>query len=537
INLTGGSVFTDRGEVNIRTNGELTTIDQISQIIVRANDQGKSVRIGDLALLKNSFKDNDILYRTDSDQSINLAVVKKESGDILSMVEEIKETVSKFKETAPDAIQVGYVDDFSYFVKRRLGVLVNNGMSGALLILIVLFLVLAPPIAFTAAIDIPVTFFITLGIMKICGITINLMSMFGMIMVIGMLVDDAIIMAENVFRHIEKGGDPRSAAVVGGEEVMKPITASVLTSICAYLPLAFMSGIIGQYVRAIPIVVSIALTVSWLTTIFSIPTHAAEFTALFKYKTREHGRHWFDGIRDGYMFLVERAIRFRYITALIIGGFVLFTLTVILPSMKFVLFTSDGMDEFYVRAETKIGTPLEVTQKAMEPIEKLIQTLPPEELEHYVTEIGVNREQASDPTTQYGSHLAQIHVYLTPSVDRKRDAFLIMDEIKGKFTQSDILHDLRVDKVRPGPPVGRAVEAKIRGDEFDSILEVAQLFKEYLGQIKGVQEIDDDYEEGRDEVNIVLDETQMAKTGLNDKRIAEEVRNSFEGGIATTIQK
>jgi multidrug efflux pump subunit AcrB len=537
VNLTGGNVNSDQGEMKIRTNGEYDTSEDVGQTIVRSNDQGRAVRIDDIARVIPSFEDEDNIYATDGKQSINLMVVKKSSGDIISMVEEIQKTVDEFLTHTPDGIGVAYVDDFSYFVKRRLGVLVNNGFAGAILVMVILFLMLAPPIAASAAIDIPVTFLITLLVMKLIGMTLNLMSMFGLIMVIGMLVDDAIIMAENVFRHIEEGGDPRHAAIQGAQEVMAPVTAAVLTSICAYLPLAFMSGIIGQYVRAIPIVVGIALFISWITTIFAIPTHAAEFTLFLHGKIKSRPKAWFDRIRDRYVKLLKLAIDRRYGVVLGITGFTVFTLMIAATQMKFVLFSSDGMDEFFVRAETPIGTSIQETRDRLLPVEEKLAELPSNEMQNFITEVGISRESSRDPETKYGSHLAQIHVYLTPTVDRNRNAVQIMAEVEKKIKNIEGLTDLRVDKVRPGPPVGKAVEAKIRGDNFDTILKVSEEYKAFLATLPGATAIDDDFELGKNEISVQIDRTKLARTGLTYRDVANEIRYAFEGGIATTIQK
>jgi len=537
INLTGGTLETSEGEINIRTDGEFENAEDVERVVIRSNDQGRFIRIGDVARVMRSFEDDDTFYATDGKESINLIVVKKISGDVIEMVEEIKRVSADLVKAGPEGLAVDYLDDMSYFVKRRLGVLRNNGIWGSVQIMVLLFLVLAPQIAVTAALDILMTFLMTVAVMRALGMTINLMTMFGMIMVIGMLVDDAIIMAENIFRHIEKGGDVREAAVRGANEVMKPITAAVLTSISAYLPLALMSGIIGRFVRAIPIVVSLALSISWLTTVFLIPSHAAEFTLWMKHRARNRDKHWFAAVQRFYMKFVKKAIDFRYLVFLGIFLFSAFTIFVIAPRVKFVLFPSEGVDEFYVRAETKIGTPLEETYRRIKPIEAKLDEIPSDELENYISEVGVIQEGFGDPREQRGSHFAQIHVFLTPSVDRERKAQEIINELKEKVEGTPGLEELKIERVHGGPPVGKAVEAKIRGDDYETIRKVADRYKEFLETIPGVSSIDDTYEEGKDEIGIIVDAEKTARAGLTLKEVATEIRNAFEGGIATTIQK
>jgi multidrug efflux pump subunit AcrB len=537
VNVSGGEIRTRKGERLIRTDGEFQTPQEIKTVILRSNDQGHVVRVQDIAEVNDAFEDADQLFRTDGKESINLLVLKRGSGDILKLVEEVKGTAVKFGEISPEGLQIDTVDDLSYYVKRRLRVLINNGTQGAVLILLFLFLLLSPQIAATAALDIPVTFMATVTVLLACGMTMNLMTMFGMIMVIGMLVDDAIIMAENIHHHIEKGSDPHQAAIDGAREVMKPVTAAVLTSMAAYLPLMFMTGIIGKFVRPIPIVVMIALTISWVDTLFAVPTHAAEFTRLTAKFKRGKDRHWFDPIRNGYLNILRKAIDRRYWVALGVTAFVLLTLYMAIFHMKFVLFSAEGIDEFFVRAKVSVGSSLDETYEKMKPVEEQVALLPEGEFQNFITEVGIHREFAGDPQTEYGTHYAQIHVYLTPSSDRKRNAHEITEELAKRLEVIGGFEKLYVDKVQPGPPVGKAVDAKIRGDDFESIKQVAGLFKSFLREQKGVENIQDDLNVGKDEVRIDVNHSEAARARLNLNDIASEIRNTFEGGVATTIQR
>jgi len=360
-----------------------------------------------------------------------------------------------------------------------------------------------------------------------------------LIMVIGLLVDDAIIMAENIFRHMEKGVDPHEAAIKGGEEVMRPVTASILTTLCAYFPLMLMSGIIGKFVQVIPIVVCIALTLSWINTLIAVPTHAAEFTILARNRWTIRDKHWFDPIRENYLKTLRFVIDWRY---LFTAGMIIFfaiTMFVAIVHVKFVLFTSEGMDEFFVRAEVPMGTKLEDTSRLMEPIEKRIMRLPSSELQNIITEIGVKQDDSmtGEASAERGTHLAQIRVLLTPTSMRDRDGKLIIKEIEESLASFKGFEKLYVDDVRPGPPVGKAVEIRLRGNDFETLKAATQEFKDYLGRIEGVTDIRDDLSQGKDELEVVIDRELAARALLSFEDIARDVRNAFEGGIATTIQK
>ncbi|GAG00261.1 unnamed protein product, partial [marine sediment metagenome] len=230
------------------------------------------------------------------------------------------------------------------------------------------------------------------------------------------------------------------------------------------------------------------------------------------------------------------AIRRKY---KIIAGFaVVLVIFVILAftAIKFILFPSVGINFFLIRAEAPIGTPLEKTHELIRPVEKLVRELPDRELDTYVTTVGKTEQERYDPYAGQANNLAQIAVYLTPEQDRKRDVSQIIAELREKTGGIKGFTELRFDKPQAGPPVGKAVEAKIRGEDFSMLDKIAAEFMGYLSKINGTSDVTWDHKPGKEEIRISVDRKKATRAGLSTGQIAKTIRAVFEGGIATQIK-
>ncbi|MBU1083726.1 MAG: efflux RND transporter permease subunit, partial [Candidatus Omnitrophica bacterium] len=202
ISIPAGEMNTEDTEYSVRTTGEFDTAAEIEEVVIRANDSGNWLKIKDVAEVKDSFKKESIIYKTRETRSINLIVQKKESGDAIDCVDKIREVSDAFEKRCPDDLEISYVNDYSFFTRRRLNVLKNNGWFGLILVVFAMMMFLQKRVAMMAILGIPIAFFTTFIVMGMMGITINMISMFGLIIVLGMLVDDGIIVAENIFRYM-----------------------------------------------------------------------------------------------------------------------------------------------------------------------------------------------------------------------------------------------------------------------------------------------------------------------------------------------
>ncbi len=542
VNVPGGLLKSQSKELILRTTGELETADDVNNVIVRANDEGNWVRIADIAEVRDSFEELKIIQRTDGSAAINLLIIKKDKADAIRLMKRLQTHIEDFKSRNTDKLQIAYVNDISYYIKRRLNVLLSNGWIGLILVMIPIILFLSTRVAIGAAIGMPVALLTAIAAMKFFGISINLISMFGLIMVLGMLVDEDLVVAENIARYLEEGMSHAKAAIRGAAEVSKAVISVVLTTIIAFLPLMFMTGIFGKFVGDIPKVVMITLAASLIEALIILPSHISDLNRPMRegknsvyVKRRSH--HFFDKVRGKYIQSLRFCLSHPYKSSLVALAITTIAILWAVLGMRFILFPSRGIEAFFIRAEGQIGTSLERTEQLMQPIEALVEKLPDIELDNYVTQIGLTQNDPNDPFTSRGSHLAQIQVYLSPESRRDREADEIMLSMRPDIKKVEGFKEVRLDPVRPGPPVGKPVAVRIRGEDFTVLNKIADQFKKELHTMDGVYDIKDDYEPGKGELMIDVDELAALRAGLTFNDIALTVRQAFEGMTATLIRK
>ncbi len=540
IDFPGGVIKSSTGEILIRTVGEVQTSGEIGNVLIRANDMGNWVKVGDVAKVSDSFEEEKIINKTRGKKSVTLTIVKKESADIITMVNSVMKEVDRFKKILPKNYDMSIYRDLSYYVKRRLNVLVSNGIIGFTLVVLSLFFTLGWRISIVTALGIPTAFFATFAWMAWYGVSINLMSMFGLIMVLGMLVDDAIVVSENIYRYLEEGKPVKEAVVTGTTEVILPVAGTILTTIVAFLPLIFMKGIMGKFMWTLPAVVIVALLASWMECMFILPSHIKDIERM---RSEHHANQPKEGrlfafFKDRYRRIVGKILRNRYKALALITLFFFGSIVFATMSVKFILFPQGGVEIAVAKAEAPTGTTVQQMSRKLGRIEEVIAKLPSTELDTFVSSAGIMQEEVNDPNTKRGSNYGIVMIYMTPEQNRKRKADAIIDQVRqgckpflNEFTK------LEFTLARTGPPVGKAINVTIKGDDFDVLKKISDEYKNYLKTINGLKDIKDDFEAKKDEVRVIVDERTAAIAGITVFDVASTVRTCFEGTVATSIKK
>ena len=529
-------------EVVIRTIGEFHTIEDILQTVVRANDLGKAIRLRDLATVTEVLEKANERYRANGKNAISLTVIKKEKADAINLVDKLKLEVDRFVSQSSTKLDVSYVNDSSIFIRRRLSVLSSNLVIGLILVFVILSLALPARIAVLTSLGIPFSFLGTMIFFHTQGVTLNLISMVGLIIVSGMLVDDAIVVTDNVVRRMREGESPKEAAIKGTEEVWAPIVASVLTTVVAFAPLMVMTGITGKVVKFLPIGVIVALLVSVVECFFILPHHISVFLPA-RLSSRPKSKisaaiewfwdHWLQG---AYKRVLSVLLRRRYWVALVVLMLFIGTLFLARFGMRFILFPGDDIDAFLINAKAPVGTALEATQELMRPIEQAVQKLPKEELLNYTTKVGIRSLGMLDPNSVRGSHYGQVVVFLSPATERKRVAQQIIDQLKQELQLPDGLEQINFLRINPGPPVGKPIYLGVRGVEYEQIMKVVGELKAQINKINGVIDLQDNYAIGTQEVRVRVNAAEAAAAGLNVGAIGSTLRTAYEGKIASSIR-
>lgn len=550
--IPGGTVEAGENsghEKVIRTIGDFKKVSDIEQTVIRANDDGQAIKVSHVAKVFYDLEKATVLHHANGRPSLGLTVLKKEGADAIDLVDSVKAKMKSLKPTFQKGTRITYVNDMSYYIKRRLNILLGNFSIGLFFVLLLLPMLIPWRFSMIVAMGEPFAFLGTVLILHLSGQGINLISMIGLIIVSGILVDDSIVVTENAVRLVAEGMDPREAAITGTRQITAPVLASVATTMAAFLPMAFMSGIFGKFIVQIPIAVCTALIVSLLETFFVMPAHIAHWVRRedFTMEKKKAGKlerimaftqnYWEHKVVPVYLKWLNFALVQRYKVMLAIFVLFLMTVGVAWKGMKFVLFPPEGIEIFFVRTEVPVGTSLLRHEELLRPIEKIVSQLPNPELEDFTTTIGIVQQDPNDPNTRRGPEFAQIAVFLTPENKRERNSTEIIEELRRKINVPQGFVRVSFDRVNPGPPAGRPINIGVRGQNYDEIMPAVNEIKEILAKIDGATDIADNFQKGKEEIQVRILPVEAAAAGLSVSSVGNTIRAAFEGIVATTVKE
>ena len=527
INVPGGTMELGHSEYIVRTLGEFDSLDDIGDHVIASDPFGRQIRIRDVGAVRDTLEVDLAYARVDGKPSVTLWVMKDSEGSIVGVAEQVRGLVSDFEAEVGGGISFGIRNDSSIEVEDTLNILERNAVFGIILVALTLFIFIGVRNSLLAVIGIPFSFFGAFILMNAAGVTINTLSLFSLVLVLGMLVDDAIIVIENIYRHMEQGMSPRKAAVLGTKEVQAPVTAAVLTTIAAFLPLLLMTGTWGKFMGVIPKVVSFALAVSLLEALFVLPSHMADFGRVAPRQNKCHPT--FVALTRRYEGALRKVLRRRYLS--IVGIFVLALVALgLVFTLDIMIFEEEDLGQIEVRAQARVGTRLEETDEIASELERVAFALPSDELESVVTRVGFMMRNYRG---ELASHNMQINIDLTDSGDRGRSDAEIMDALRAEMARVPGLAFLSLSRPEQGPPSGMPVEVRVKGESTATLRRIADLMKQKLAEFPGVVEIDDDLRPGKAELRVSVIQDQASLYGLTVYDIASAVRTAFEGSVAT----
>ncbi|MCR9142910.1 MAG: efflux RND transporter permease subunit [bacterium] len=550
-----GGVLEAEAAQNIRTSAEFNTIEELGGLPVIASEIGNQIYLRDLARFEDTYERPQLLARTDGQAAVNLQVLKRESADVLTLVDNVRARMDELREAQAEdsTLKTLIVNDFSRQTRRQLDVVTNNALIGLALVVIILLVFLNSRMAVITALSLPLVMGGALMSFPIADISLNMMSMMGLIIALGMLVDNSIVIAENVYRYREEGYPPAEAAVKGATELMVPIIGSFLTTAAAFLPMMFMSGLMGKFVWQIPFVVIVVLAGSLFESFFLLPARIAYYGGPEAMQARQNPLRRainaaFDRVSEAFARFAARIVRhpFRALSVVIsILALAFFGLA----NMKFSLFPKEEVEEFLVTVEFAPSLRVSQTMDKVGAIEDIVRKLPDSELISYSLKGGLQQRDPNDPLQRVGEHLAMVHVFLTPEVTRTRKAREIIDELEPQIREIPGLVNMAAEELVPSPPIGPAISVSIEGPEYETLRQISGEIKEFLKTVKGpegpdgepaknaIYGIDDDYKYGREELVVKLNQEAAAQAGIRAAEVAMIVRTAFEGNEVSTLRQ
>ncbi|MEW6536018.1 MAG: efflux RND transporter permease subunit [Candidatus Auribacterota bacterium] len=533
LNLSAGTLKTTRGEFQIRGLGEIENPFEIKKIIVKKDAQGRQVTIGDFAQVVDRFEENKMFSRVNGKRAVTLTVLKTEDADAISLSAAIKKEMKKYEKLLPESMGLIVFADTSKYIFNRIQTMESSAVMGLILVTVLLVLFLNWRMSLMTALGIPVAIFGAVVLMWLTGNTINLLTMFGLIMALGMIVDDSIVVVENVYRYIEKGYTPVQAAVYGTDEVFWPVVGSVSTTIAAFTPLVFMSGDLGKFMAFIPLMVIFALIASLFEAFFVLPSHLADFV---KKTPRERKNRLLKKIIAVYAYALKLCLRHRYIFVVLCVVGIISTIWFSKKTARFILFETSYIDEIYVRVETPERNKLEDTEQVIKNIEeRIIAHIPRSEYHTIESTIGSMLDK-DKINYKMGSNVSMMRIDITEENPDTRSGNEIIQHMIWLLKDIPGAKSIEVTSQGGGPPEGQAVELEIAGEDFAIMQKVISEIKDKLSSIKGVQNIADNFEAGKEEYRIIIDEEKANLFGLDNTDISRSVRNTFAGLKSTEIR-
>jgi multidrug efflux pump subunit AcrB len=504
---------------------------EVGDVIVRSTFEGPLIKVKDLAIVKDDFEDEKLLSRINGKSAISFIIYVTETADVIRTCDAIKDLVSKENQNTPEGVEIEYINDESRYIRNSFSVVLSNGWIGLVLVVILLTIFLNLRTAFWVAMGIPVAFLGTIFLLPRFDSYLDTITLSGMILMIGIIVDDAIIVAENISRRREKGEAPVEAAVEGIREVFRPVVTTVLTTFLVFAPMFFMPGLFGKFLVVIPLGISLALFISLVEVTIALPAHL--MPGLRGRSAKYAGRSWFNVLRDRYRGVVFRLLRFRYVLVPVFVILLAGSLWYAGNYMKFILFPSEIADSFYMLIELPTGTSLNATSEKVKEIEELVAVLPEEELGSFNTRVGVKYEVFSAAASE---NYAAIRVRLTPFSKRSRNADQIVEDLRQKTDQLEGFEDIIYGIEAGGPPVGKPINIRVVGSDDTLRTQLADSIEVFLAAIEGVKDITRDDEAGKDQVEIKIDYAKLARLGLTVADVAQNVRIAYDGEVVTSVR-
>jgi multidrug efflux pump subunit AcrB len=501
-------------------------------------DTNGEVRLGDVAQISWSHDKFTKLSRINGRPGVTLAVNKQAQANIMDLVARINSYIAeKNPVLAQSGLQLVLLDDQTETTREAIGIMQSNALLGLILVMLVTWLFLGAHIAFFIGIGIPFSLAATFWLLKATGQTLNQNVLLGVVIVLGMLVDDAVVVVEAIYYRLQRGAAAMQAAIDSLREVFSPVTASVATTLAAFLPLTLIPGILGQFMFVVPYVVSVALAVSLLEAYWMLPVHISMIRLNLKkpgnlQKKRAHFSHL---LRVKYCQALIKVLRRPLLSLAAVSGlFVLAVVAIASGMVRLDFFAFDPMRAFYVNVEMPPGTPLQDTMDTVDAIARKAKThLQPGEARAVS---GTAGRMFTETAPFFGDNYGQVFISLNPRQDGMRGVIDIIDAMRADVMDTPGPRNIAMFKLSKGPPVTKPISIKVRGDSFGELREATDALRAILSSMPAVTDITDNDSPGKHELKLQLDTDAVQRSGLNPADVATSVRLLFDGDVVASMQ-
>ena len=557
LDMPSGAIKSQAGEILIRSKGQAYRGEEFEDVAVLTQPNGAKLTLGEIADIRDGFEEGDLSARFNGKPAVVLAVSQLEDEDILQMAEDVKAFIAQTEPRLPEGLKLTVWTDTSQELVQRLNVLTSTAAGGFILVMIVLALFLRFRVAMWVAVGIPIAMLGTIAVFPYASLQISSLSIMGFILVLGVLVDDAIVVGERIYSHEQLNKLPVLAAIDGTREVSVPVIFGVLTSMAAFLPLVLLPGRMAEFFSALGYVVIFALIFSIVESQLILPAHLAHRN----HAESEHGfgrawnrlqgrlSRWLERMAtEHYAPLLRRALAWRHASAAVGVGVLIIALSLILSGrVVFSFFPEVEGNRIFAQLEMPEGTPVEATTKAARQIERGAQVLNRELMAELGREEPVIRNQLTSIGTvsvrngppdlpQPGrSHFAEVVIELPPAGERDNlsawQAAKRWRELAGPVPDA-----VQLSFSASAFSAGAAIDFEITGRDVDQLRRAAAELRAELARYEGLFDIRDSFRAGKQEIQLSL-LPEARNLGLTLSSLARQVRNAFYGAEAQRVQR
>ncbi|WGZ93852.1 MAG: efflux RND transporter permease subunit [Candidatus Thiothrix putei] len=534
--LSAGSLDVDKQSWLVRLSGKTSDPQALAELPV-PGVQGE-VPLSRVANVERARAEATQKVRLDGEPAVLLAVMKEDKANVLDLVERLKTYIdARNQQVGASGVKLVLVDDQTIPTREAIGIMESNALLGFVLVLFVTWLFLGFRIAALTTIGIPFTLALTFWVLSGTGETLNVTVLLGIVIVLGMLVDDAVVVVESIYYRLQHGVDAVTAAVESMREVALPVTTAVLTTIAAFLPLMLLPGILGKFMQVIPMVVTLALAISLIEAFWMLPAHVASTKMRFDkpsrvQKMRTRATHW---IQVKYARLLVKVLRFpRAALSAVVLMFVLAVGIVGAGLIPMNFFAADSLRLFYVNVEMPSSTALDATMQKVQEVEQQVKKhLQPEDARSVVAYAGM---MFTETEPLYGARYGQMVVSLKPMSEGSREVKTIIEGMRADVVNVPGAVNIAFLELAGGPPAAKPISVKVRGDNYAEIQGATAALKQILSANPGFKDISDDASPGQMEMTLRLRHDNIRRAGVSPDEVSRSLRLLVDGEVVADMQ-
>ncbi len=534
VNITGGNVESEDAKFTVRVPGEFVRPDEVEHLLLTVRD-GVPIYLSDVATVRDTFKDREGLARTNGQECVTLAVQKRTGANIIQVVDSVKMLMERAKAYLPSGVSYNITLDQSKDIRRMVNELENSILSGLVLVVAVLLLFLGWRTSLIVGFAIPLSMLMSFVVLQFLGMTLNIVVLFSLTLALGMLVDNAIVITENIYRHHQEGKPIIQAGMDGVSEVAWPVITSTATTLAAFAPMMFWPGITGEFMKFLPLTLIITLSASLFVALVITPMLS---TVLIRLRKHQRGPVTEGPLMRRYRAVLELALSRRFTTmalsVMVLAGMAL-TYSKLGLGVEF--FPDVDPERAYIEIKGAQGTALSLSDQRARRVEAMLGDFE-EDLRNYVTNVGAGAGMGSisfDPSTG-GTHRARINLDFYDYQDRPRpssEAVNAMREHLPPLTGVDV----RVQENRHGPPRGAPVQVEIAGEDFEVLTRLSDEVQRLTVDIPGLVNLREDYERAKPELQFIVDRQRAMLLNVNTATIGQFLKTAFWGRKVSTYRQ